>query len=693
MSSNLTAVTNWMGKRSPLWFDLLAIALLCASTFFVYWDIQSHPFVLYDDAPYVYENPVVRQGLTWEGLRWAMTEGSIVGNWHPVTWFSHMLDCELFGIKNPGDHHRTSLIFHLINSVLIFLLLRWLTAMRWPAFWVAAVFALHPLHVESVAWVAERKDVLSQFFWLLSIGSYARYATASMKREPKRGWYLTTFVLVALGLMSKPMVVTAPFLFLLLDYWPLYRIHAPSDEAGAGKDRFQLKQDLLVEKIPFFLLIIGSSFCTVLAQQAGGAVSPYPLGHRLATVVTGYARYLEKFFWPVDLAVLYPNWIGMWSAGQIMGSALLLGVLTTWVLRNQHQRYLFVGWFWFLGTLVPVIGFYPVGLQSIADRYMYMPMLGLLVALVWGVEVYCRRSERVAIAASVAAGLACIALGGVSSNQVKVWSDSITLFRHAVSVTQNNHVMHNNLGNSLAEEGSLTEAAHHYREALRINPSDYRAHNNLGITYKNQGRLEEAMASYQRSLRYFPDYAEAHHNLGNAHYIRGDYPKAISSFRAATKNNPEDAEVHYNLGLALGISGDFTEAVASLQRSIALDPNNADAHSRLGLALASLQRLPEALDAYMEGLNYNSRSAPLLNSTGNTLRALGRPAEAIAYHRRALDIEPEDATAQNAMGISLATSGKTDQAIPYFREAVRLDPSFKSARENLSRALSAQPDR
>ncbi len=690
MSSNKTFVTNWIHNRSPRWLDLLAIVLLCASTLFVYWDIQTHPFVLYDDGPYVYDNPVVRQGLSWQGLRWAMTEGDIVGNWHPVTWLSHMLDCELFGVKDPGSHHRTSLFFHLVNSLLVFLLFRRLTSTRWPAFWVAAVFAVHPLHVESVAWVAERKDVLSQFFWLLSIGSYAGYANAAAVRRPKVAWYLLTFFLVALGLMSKPMLVTAPFLFLLLDYWPLRRIPAPTGEAGKKADRFRLHRDLLIEKIPLFLLVAASSIATIFAQQAGSAVSAYPLGHRLATVVTAYVRYLGNFLWPVDLAVLYPNLVGMWSATQIIGATLLLAFLTTLVLRNQQQRALFVGWFWFLGTLVPVIGFFPVGLQSMADRYMYMPMLGLLVVLVWGAEALCRKTGRSPVGISLAAGLACIALGGMSSKQVNHWGSSLTLFQHAIDVTENNYVMHNNLGNALAEEDVVT-AAYHFREALRINPSDHRAHNNLGITHKNQGHLAEAMASYRQSLHYSPGYAPAHNNLGNAYFIQENYPKAIESYRAGIKNDPEDPELHYNLGVALAREGAFTEAAQNFRGAIELRADHARTYYQLGLALTALNRLPEALEAFQEGLKYDSRSPRLLNHCGDTLLALGQPGEAIPYQRLAVSIEPDNAEAQNALGISLAMTGKLEEAIPYFREAVRLDPSFKSARENLSRALTTQP--
>ncbi len=634
--------------------NIIAGLFLVLATLGTYWQVQDHPFIHYDDDGYVFENTQVRGGLSVEGLRWAFTTGAM-SNWHPMTWLSHMLDVELFGPDAAGAHHRTNLILHILNALLLFLLMQAITGAFWRPLFVAAGFALHPLHVESVAWIAERKDVLSQAFWLLAIWSYVAYTAQTTRSFAARGWYTLALVMLALGLTSKPMLVTAPFLLLLLDYWPLRRFEWGSaartrdsdDRAGA---LVPLKQ-LLLEKIPFLVLVAISSIITFRVQEAGGSVSAFPLWHRLDTAFTAYARYLGKFLWPTDLAVLYPNHLGMWAPAAVIGAAALLVAITAAVLYARRP-YLFVGWFWFLGTLVPTVGFIQVGSQSMADRYMYMPMTGLLVMLAWGVGELCERTpavKRVSIIGAVLILALCVRL---TLYQVGLWSDSRTLFEHALRVTGENEMMHNNLGNLLKSEERYEEAAAQYRAAIAAAPRFSQPHNNLGNTLMKLGRLSEAVQSYRSALALVPD----------------------------------DAAVHSNLGIVLGMQGRFNEAAASFRVVLRLEPENLDAINSLGLALSLDKRRDEAIAVFEDGLRLAPEDPRLHAGLANALRHAGRIDDAIPHYRASLKKRPTHFATWNTLGIALATTGRMQEAAEAFREALRIDPANESARQNLARA-------
>ena len=471
---------------------LLGLALTL-STLVVYWQVQGHAFVTLDDYQYVVENPHVRHGLTPQGIVWAFTTG-YASNWHPLTWLSHMLDCTLYGL-NPKGHHLNSLLLHLANTLLLFWVLRRMTAALWRSAFVAALFALHPLHVESVAWVAERKDLLSTLFWMMTVGAYARYV-----ERPGLGRYLLTLLLFAFGLMAKPMLVTLPFVLLLLDYWPLGRRHlAPLR--------------LIREKLPFFALTTISSIITFSVQKSWGAViSTLPLKDRIANALVSYVTYIGKTMWPVNLACFYPHPLDTLPRWQVGGSLLLLVGISIFVIRaGRRCPYLPVGWFWYLGTLVPVIGLVQVGAQAMADRYTYIPLIGLFLITAWtAAEVGSKRS-RLRMSLWVGMLLPFLAVG--SWLQAQSWRTSVTLFEHALAVTRNNQIAHNNLGNILARQGRFKEASYHLSAAVRLNPNHATSQNNLGSLFMQQGRLQEAIAHLSKAVQIDPEMQEARFNL------------------------------------------------------------------------------------------------------------------------------------------------------------------------------------
>jgi Tfp pilus assembly protein PilF len=591
--------------RSPAGFDrifspmiasncrrsLLICALLSAMTLIAYWPAMRHDFVNYDDDYYVTLNVHVQNGLTLESLKWAFFN-PVGANWHPLTLLSHMLDCQLFGLK-PWGHHLTSVLLHAVNTVLVFLLLRRLMRLRseasspqadatWRCAMVAAVFGLHPLHVESVAWVAERKDVLSTFFFLLTLWAYARYArrvtgdtcqvtrteaaaaapdSSRVTRHPSLFYGLALFFF-ALGLLSKPMLVTLPFVLLLLDYWPLERFKACSRFIGVQGSRHtpSIHQSinpllrLVWEKIPFFALAAVSSVVTFVVQNHSGAVKmvqTLPLGARSGNALISYCRYLGKLFWPTDLAVFYP-YPGHWPLAQVLlAGGLILGISVLFIVKREQYPFLLMGWLWFCGTLVPVIGLVQVGAQAMADRYTYIPSLGVLILAIWGAyELTCRwRYHEMAL--SVAGSAAIILCLGLTRQQLGYWKDGETLFRHALEVTENNYLAHNDLGTALDRKGQTDEAISQFRAAIRLTPDYAEAHNNLGVALVEKGQTDEAISQFQATIRLKPDDAEAHNNLGNTLVEKGKIDEAINQYQEAIRLKPDCAEARNNLARAL----------------------------------------------------------------------------------------------------------------------------------------------
>jgi tetratricopeptide (TPR) repeat protein len=494
---------------------LLLVFLLVGITLAAYEPVRKYEFVDYDDDRYVTANPRTQQGLNWENVSWALTTIE-VANWHPLVWLSHMADCQLYGL-NPSGHHLTNLLLHLANAILLFHVLQQMTGALWRSWLVAALFATHPLNIESVAWIAERKNVLSTLFWLLTMWAYLLYA-----RRPEWKRYLLVSGAFVLGLMSKPMLVTLPCVLLLLDYWPLGRLRGAVELRSPGFRRTVLR--LALEKLPLFLLAAASSAITIKAQRMDGALDAKALsfGARLSNALASYVGYIYQMIWPERLAVLYPHPGESIPGWRVAASALALVCVTAAVIRGSRKSpYLMVGWLWYLGTLVPVIGLVQVGQQAMADRYAYVPLIGLFIIIVWGVDEVTRRlPSRSYWLAGVAAAL-LIALMMVTRWQLRHWQNSITLFERALEVTNNNEIAHNNLGAVLVRKGQLDEGLAHLREAVRLDPAYETARTNIAVTLHQKGNIEasdesrwqEAVQLYRQALELKPDFAEAQQSL------------------------------------------------------------------------------------------------------------------------------------------------------------------------------------
>jgi Flp pilus assembly protein TadD len=585
---------------------LLICLFLGAVTLAVYWPVTKNDFVNFDDDLYVTENRHVKAGLSQEGIRQVFTQ-PIAGFWHPLTMLSHMLDCQLFGL-NPAGHHFTNVFLHIANTILLFLAFKGMTGVAWRSAFVAALFALHPLRVESVAWVSERKDVLSTFFWMLTLLAYARYA-----KRPGLKTYVVTLLLFVLGLMSKPMLVTLPFVFLLLDWWPLGRVGqrqiTPSgaDKPGPANPEFTRPGlfHLLLEKVPFMAFSGIASLLALWSQLTLNAIAPLstlPIQVRVANALISYVRYLEKTLFPHDLAVLYPH-PGMLPYWKTAGAALALFLISFAVIRSRHLHpYLLVGWLWFLGTLVPVIGLVQVGHHAMADRFTYVPLIGLFVMATWGIAdaLDYRRFGRTILAISGVIVLS--ALTASTWFQIGHWKNSITLFEHTLRVTSNNDLAHYNLGVALQQEGKIGDATVHYAEAVRIRPDYSEAHNNFGVALAMQGDLEKAISHFSEALRVWPDSAQANNNMGLAFMMQGRLDEAVVSFARVLEKRADYVEAHQNMAIALFRQGRFDEAIAHFSKTLEIKPNLAVAHNGLGVALARQGRIEEAIFHFREAL-------------------------------------------------------------------------------------------
>ena len=561
--------------------------LLAAVTSVVYWQVSGFEFTNFDEFQMVLSNPFVLGGLTLNGLSWALTT-SWFEYWHPLTWLSHMLDCELFGLS-PGWHHLVSLGFHVANTLLLFAVLQRMTGALWRSAMVAALFALHPLHVESVAWVAERKDVLSTFFALLTLLAYARYAqhvtsdmcqvtrtnsaSSPVTRHPSRFYWLA-LLFFALGLMSKPMLVTLPFVMLLLDYWPLHRL-----SSGTGRPATALH--LAWEKWPFFLLTIVSCVVTFLvqSQRSGDAVASLelvPLHYRFCNALVSYGLYLLKMVWPVGLAVFYPlpghlTWILMAA----ITSAVILVIISSFVWQaGRAHAYLPVGWLWFLGTLVPVIGLVQVGGAALADRYTYIPSIGVFIAVTFGL---CDLADRFQFPKKAIATTAVLILATsliLTENQLRYWHDSETLFAHALAVTKNNHVAHVNLGVALEQKGKLNEALAEYRAAEQLAPELYHIHNNLGNLLDNLGHPNEALIEYRWAVLLNPSLPSLHNGEGMILAELGRFDEGLCQFKEASRLDPTYPWAHLEIGKLRLKQGRDAEAIDELRAALRIDPDN-----------------------------------------------------------------------------------------------------------------------
>jgi Flp pilus assembly protein TadD len=574
--------------KSDRLYVLAVCVVLVLSTTLVYWRASSYGFINFDDPLYVTDNMQVHNGLTWKGILWAFTDTKSTGNWCPLTWLSLMLDSELFKAK-PQAFHITNLLLHLANTLLLFMVLKQITGALWRSGFVAALFALHPLHVESVAWISGRKDVLSTFFWLLTIWAYAIYV-----RRPSFGRYVAIAAFFILGLMSKAMLVTLPFVLLILDYWPLRRLHLnePAEGEVPIGSSSKTTAKLLREKIPLFVLTAFSCVLTYLAQQTGGAVRTFErvgLGIRLTNTMVSYVNYINKTFWPTGLAIYYPlpKTIPIWQV--IQAGLILVGVslLAIWWLRSRP--YFLVGWLWYIGTLVPVIGLVQIGEQAMADRYTYVPLTGLFIAVTWGVNALANHWHFRKLILSISAAVTLSALMLCTNRQVAYWRNNIALYEHTLAVTDKNHVIHINLGMALLEQGQLDKAIKHQQEALRLRPGEPSALTNLGMALALQHRYPEAIKYYRLSLKSDPKEAATYNNLGAAILSNnGDPEEAVANFRKALQLKPNYDNAHLNLAAVLTMQNRFDEAISHYREVLRLIPN--DRRARQGLQQALIKR-------------------------------------------------------------------------------------------------------
>ena len=735
-------VSTW---KHSLWVCLF----LALSTLVVYWPVTGHDFVNYDDTDYVTANPYVQAGLSAKGLAWVW-HSDVARNWHPVTMLSHMLDCQLYGMR-PGGHHLTSLLFHIANTLLLFLLLKGMTGCLWRSGVVATLFALHPLHVESVAWVAERKDVLSTFFFLLTLLAYGAYTDKSRVQSPKSKvqgpkskvagvaatehatrstlhaprstlpalphppasfFYALSLLLFALGLMSKPMLVTVPFVLLLLDYWPLQRLHFPAlpdsrvkvqgsgfkapasawSVQPAGLGQTAPFSRLCWEKVPFLLLGAASCVVTFQVQQSGGSVldvNNLPVASRLANALMSYVRYLGKMLWPENLAALYLR-KGPWPAWEVgLAAVALLAASVAVIWLSRSRPYLAVGWFWYVGTLVPVIGLVQVGMQSMADRYTYIPLIGIFIAVAWGVCELAGtwRVPKVGLGIAAAAVLATCMV--VARKQIAWWKSSETLFQRMITAVPGNYMAHYNMGNLYSRQDKLADAVKQYEAALKAEPNYAEAHNNLGSVLLRQGRFDEAVGHYSDAVRLKPEYLY-YFNLANAQLDAGKAAEAMPNYRQALRLNPSSSQAHHNLGMALQAEGKGEAAMAEFRAALQLQPDYESAEHNLANRLADAGKVEEAMTHYLAALRLDPKHAESYNGLGICYAMQGKFPEAEGQFREAIRLKPDHAGAQSNLGNALGAQNKLEEAIPHYQKALEIDPKDYQTHFNLGVSLLRQ---
>lgn len=672
--------------RKLLERPILICVLLAVATFAAFWPVIHAGFINYDDPDYVANNPRVQNGLTWKGVAWAFTTRH-ASNWHPVTWLSHMLDAEMFG-TGPRGPHIVNLGLHSLNAMLLFCGLRRMTKAHWQSALVAGLFALHPLHVESVAWISERKDVLSTLFALLTILIYAGWAgnrAAGPSATPGGNFgYWAALGLFAVGLMAKPMLVTLPFLLLLLDFWPLKRI-----ELAAGQWLPRLPMRLVLEKIPFLLLSIASCIVTTWAQQK--AIQPFehlPLLARIFNAGVTYLRYLGKAIWPDNLALPYLH-PGLWPTGIIVLAVIAMVAISVGaVFSTRRFPYVFVGWCWYLGTLVPVIGIMQVGIQSMADRYTYFPLCGIFVVLAWGIGDWLQRRESFRIPTVVGIISLITVLGGLTFRQAGYWKSGETLFKHTAAVTESNFIALGNVGGVLFESGRLDEAMEYYERAYAANPESPETINSIGAVLASRND-PTAIEWFRRALALQPNHADALFNMGNACARKEDYEQAARHYQRALQERPDNHEARNNLGNNLFKLRRIDEAIAEYRIALDYKPDAALVLKNLGEALAAKNQLDEAVACYRKAVGLTN-DAGTHYALGMTLAVQGKWNEAITAYHAALTLRPTNAEVHYNLGYAHSIKKEMPMAEKHFREAVRLRPEFALAHYNLASILVLQ---
>ena len=680
----------------------LICLLLTAATLAVYLQVGSHGFINFDDDVYITANSHIRDGITIDGLRWAFATGR-AGNYHPLTWVSHMLDVQLFGLQ-PRRHHLVSLLFHVANVLLLFFALNRMTKAPWRSAFVAALFALHPLHVESVAWASERKDVLSTFFWMLTLVAYGYYA-----ERPRLGNRLAVIAFFALGLMAKPMLVTLPFVLLLLDYWPLERFaqsraapvvpsppnasapartkkhkaqkQAPKIPARAKEplnNELQWKRirPLVLEKIPLFALTALSCVVTYIAQKGSDAIAPteiFPLGMRTANALVSYLLYTAKTIWPAHLAVFYPYPASL-PAWQVLAAALFLAAVTLAVLhRAARSPYLAVGWLWFTGTLVPVIGIVQVGSQAMADRYTYIPSIGLFIVAAWSIPDLLGGRRHAKELPAVFSVFCLLCLSILTWKQVGYWRDNVALYDHTLEVTKDNWLMLNNRGNALRSIGNDRGAVEDFTRVIELNPQFEQAYRNRGNAYNDMGDYVHAVEDFEKAIQINPESAPAYGNLGVAYAALGNNERALEAYGRAIGIDPAYPDAYYNRGVFYQSLRAYDRAIADYDKAVEYDfPNLVEAFCNRGAAYAQLHDQPKAIENFDMAIAVNPGYAKAYFNRGISHEELGQHMQAIRDYDKAIELNPEYPKAYFNRGMTYDILGNKNQAIEDMKKAVSL---------------------
>jgi len=699
--------------------------LICMFLFFmaiaVYGQVNYHEFTLFDDPDYITKNIHVKSGLTKNNIIRAFRFSQLGDShyYHPLTMLSHMIDCHFFGLS-PGAHHLVNVLFHLLNTALLFFVLKLMTGQRWKSAFVAALFTLHPFNVDTVAWISERKNLLSTFFWLLTILAYTFYVK---KKSIYR--YVMVFISMLIGLLAKPILVTIPFVLLLMDLWPLGRIKLQKSDS-----LIRSNYHLIMEKIPLFLLsALWVQISTISNQRIGVLISTEtsPMNLRIANALISYAKYLEKMIWPFDLAIFYPYPSKMFPVWQIVGAAVFLISISFLIFRKwKTLPWLTVGWLWYIGTLFPTIGIMQNGLwPAIADRWMYIPLIGIFIIIAWGIPELFRNWGLKQLILTILAVAFLPVLMLQTWNQCSYWAHSVTLFKHALNVTTNNYIAHMNLGcifaeagaqagnvkkrfnkasttlprhsepqyrfgNILSNQNNTAKAFFHINKASRISPMRPEPYYNLGKIMANQDKIPEAIKYYQKSLKLSMGYIKSSFALGNIMANQDKLPEANKYYRKALKYSPDFWEAHDNLGNILEKQGKLDESIAHYKKAIKINPEDEIAHFNLGTVLTKQNKISVAIPHYLKAIRIKPDFAEAHNSLGNGLKNTSKLKEAISHYREALRIKPEFPDAQNNLGAALLKEGKTSDAVKHISKALQLDPDFASAHNNMGLALTAQ---
>jgi len=684
MKNKVKEIFTWKNKT------FLIILLITASTLAVYAQVGLHQFINFDDDLYITSNDQVKAGLTWQGFLYAFGF-SHVTYWHPLTWLSHMLDCQIFGL-NAGMHHLMNLVFHIMNSLLLFIVLMKMTGSHWRSAFAAALFALHPVNVDTVAWVAERKNVLSTFFWMLTMLAYFSYI-----KNPRISKYIAVVFIFVLGLLSKPMLVTLPFVLLLFDYWPLQRFQLILNEPGAdpkNKITTRLRYQgvafsrLIAEKVP---LLIFALVVIVISSQSiryGGfqiTTARVPMGLRIENAIVSYVLYLGKMIWSSNLTFYYPypDFVPIW---QVIGAVILLILITFIAVRFVFRSpYFLIGWLWFLGTLVPVSGIMQGGLwPEIAERWAYVPYIGLFIAVSWGAHDIFRSRQWGRRAFSISAATVLVILMALTWRQAGFWKNDFTLFTYGVKVNPNNFPAQNNLGNYYVSKKMYKEAAYCYNEVLRINPNDVRGLENMGLLCYDIGDKKRAIYYYSQALRYNPNSIKSNFKLGTIYSEQGDIDKAFGYFSRVTNLDPKHAEAYYNLGVITAKKGDKEKAIQYLLTAIKYNPRGAEARSSLGVILMNMGKVHDALQQFNEALKNDPKNKDARAYLTLALNYRKKMDTDIAILEQKIGKEPDNAGLLQKLAVLYSMSGNNTKALDALQRFVRIQPDNPDGYYNIA---------